>query len=270
MQELSNQLKKNNRTIGLIPTMGFLHEGHLSLIRAIKKHCDIRVVSIFVNPKQFGPSEDFDKYPRDFFRDKQLCSKEGVDIIFHPSAEEIYQDNHKTYIITEDLSKKLCGITRPQHFRGVATIVAKLFNIIKPDIAIFGQKDAQQYIILEKMVKDLNFDTKLVMAPIIREPDGLAMSSRNKYLNNEERKDAIILYQSLQFAKEKIKNGETDTDLMGKEMKGMIKNTKNASLDYLAFVDINTLEPVKNTGKNTLIALAVFIGKTRLIDNIII
>lgn len=270
MQELSNQLKQNNRKIGLVPTMGFLHEGHLSLIRIIKKNCDICVVSIFINPTQFGPTEDFEKYPRDFSRDKQLCNQEGTDIIFYPSAEDLYRNSHKTFIITEDLSKKLCGITRPTHFRGVTTIVAKLFNIVKPDNAIFGQKDAQQFVIIKRMVEDLNYDIKLIMAPIVRDKDGLAMSSRNKYLNSHERKDAFVLYKSLQLAKNMIKKGEKDTKTIGNEMRKLINNSNSASLDYLSFVDINTLEPVNKIRKDTLIALAVFIGDTRLIDNIII
>ena len=205
MQALTNELKRNGHKIGLIPTMGFLHEGHLSLIRKIKTNCDIRIVSIFVNPTQFGPAEDFDNYPRDFSHDEKLCIQEDVNFIFYPSIEEIYRKNHKTFVITEDLSKKLCGVTRPTHFKGVTTIVAKLFNIVKPDVAIFGQKDAQQYIILKKMVSDLNFEIEMIMAPIIRESDGLAMSSRNKYLNTNERKDAVILYQCLQLAEKMIK-----------------------------------------------------------------
>jgi pantoate--beta-alanine ligase len=270
MQELVDRLKQDAHKIGFIPTMGFLHEGHLSLFRVAKKYSDIRIVSIFVNPTQFAPSEDFEKYPRDFTRDKKLCTQEGIDYIFYPSVEEMYQKNHKTYVFIDDLSKKLCGITRPTHFKGVTTVVAKLFNIVKPDIAVFGQKDAQQCVIIKKIILDLNFDIKIVIAPIIREPDGLAMSSRNRYLDGNERQDAIILYRSLQLAEKMIKQGEIDTNNIKEKMEELIQEVPSASIEYISIVDPDTLDPVDKIKKSTLIAIALYIGHTRLIDNIII
>jgi pantoate--beta-alanine ligase len=270
MQALAEGLKRNAHRVGFIPTMGFLHQGHLSLFQAAKKYCDQRIVSIFVNPIQFAPNEDFETYPRNFARDEKLCETEGIDYIFYPSAEEMYQQDHKTYIITEDLAKKLCGITRPAHFKGVTTVVAKLFNIVKPDVVVFGQKDAQQCIIIKRMIHDLNFNIKMVIAPIIREADGLALSSRNRYLNSEERKDATILYRSLQSARDMIDRGEHDANNIKNHVVELIQKVPGSSIEYISIVDADTLDPVNEIKKNTLIALAVYIGKTRLIDNILI
>src|SRR3989338_4091671 len=204
------KIKKENKTIGLVPTMGYLHEGHLSLMRQAKRDCHISLVSIFVNPTQFGPKEDYKKYPRNLKRDLTLARSAGVDIVFSPSAEEIYPENYRTYVNVEKLTDGLCGASRPGHFRGVATIVTKLFNLVRPDIAYFGQKDAQQARVIEKMAEDLNTGIKIKVMPIVREAAGLAMSSRNVYLNKEERKEAIVLYQSLKLAKKMILSGEGD------------------------------------------------------------
>ncbi|MEJ2544130.1 MAG: pantoate--beta-alanine ligase [Calditrichaceae bacterium] len=199
MKEWSDAQREKGLRIGFVPTMGFLHEGHLSLMRIAQEKCDTLVVSIFVNPTQFAPGEDFERYPRNLERDEALCAKEGVKIIFYPSSEKMYPKNHHTYVITEQLSQVLCGKSRPTHFKGVTTIVCKLLNIVKPHIAVFGQKDAQQAIILKRMVADLNMDAELIIAPIVREPDGLAMSSRNKYLDDSQRQEATVLYRSLQM-----------------------------------------------------------------------
>ena len=223
-----------------------------------------------MNSTQFGPNEDFNRYPRDFDRDKELCENEGVDIIFHPSKEEMYLKSHRTFIITKNLANKLCGVSRPTHFRGVTTVVAKLFNSIKPHAAIFGQKDAQQSLIIMRMTNDLNMDVKIVIAPIIRENDGLALSSRNEYLDKTERVQAVVLYQSLQRAEELIKSGERNVKNLEKIMLEKINSVSIARLDYLSFVDFENLEQVKVIKDNTLIALAVYFGKTRLIDNTII
>jgi pantoate--beta-alanine ligase len=270
MRELAAGLKQDARRIGFIPTMGFLHQGHLSLFQLAKKYCDLRIVSIFVNPIQFGPNEDFDRYPRDFKHDEKLCEKEGIDYIFYPAAEEMYQKDHKTYIITEDLAKKLCGITRPGHFQGVTTVVAKLFNIVKPEVVVMGQKDAQQCVIIKRMILDLNFDIKMMIAPTVREADGLAMSSRNRYLNSEERKNATVLYRSLQLARDLIMKGEICADQIKNQMTELIYQVPGASIEYLSIVDADNLESQKEIKGSTLITLAVYLGKTRLIDNILI
>jgi pantoate--beta-alanine ligase len=250
--------------------MGALHEGHLSLIRRARKENDIVIVSIFVNPAQFGPKEDFKNYPRDLKRDSRLCRKGGVDVLFYPDAKQIYPQNYKTYITVEGLSDSLCGKFRPGHFRGVATIVAKLFNIVSPDIAYFGQKDAQQAIIIKRMIEDLNMPVKIKVMPIVREPDGLAMSSRNIYLSPQERKDAAVLYASLIRAKKLIIEGKKDPQGVTKEMKKMIEDKKSAKVQYIAIVNPENLKQVNKIRGRTLVLLAVYIGKTRLIDNIIV
>jgi pantoate--beta-alanine ligase len=270
MQQTADMLRIQGKTIGFVPTMGFLHEGHLSLIQICRQQTDIVVVSIFVNPTQFAPDEDFNRYPRDFNRDEALCSRENTDILFYPAVNEMYGHDHKTYVITDDLAQKLCGQSRPDHFRGVTTVVTKLFNIIRPHTAVFGQKDAQQYLIIKRLVKDLDFNINIVVGPIVRETDGLAMSSRNKYLNPQERQEALILVQALETAKSLIKYGNINADEIRLKMRQIISSTPSAEIDYIAIVNVKNLEPVDTISADTLIALAVYIGKTRLIDNIII
>jgi len=270
LQTLIEREKKKGKIIGLVPTMGYLHSGHISLIKRAKKDCGIVVVSIYVNPTQFGPGEDYQRYPRDLERDKKLAKEAGTDILFVPSDEEIYPDSFHTYIQVEELSGRLCGVSRPIHFRGVATIVAKLFNIVKPTKAYFGWKDAQQLIILKKMVKDLNMDVEVVGLPTVREKDGLAISSRNKYLSKQERKIAPILYQALVKAKKMVNSGENNSARVLQQAKDLIKKKKGVKIDYLKAVNLIDLKDAKKIKKNTLIAIAAWIGKTRLIDNVII
>ena len=270
MSTFSKILRKEGKVIGFVPTMGYLHEGHLSLIKTAKKHTDVVIVSVFVNPIQFGPSEDFDKYPRDPKRDEDLACFAGADVIFYPSTKEMYPKGYSTYVDVENLTEGLCGASRPGHFRGVATVVAKLFGIVKPNMAYFGQKDAQQAIVIKKMVKDLNMDVELKVLPTVREPDGLAMSSRNINLSGPERQDAFVLYLSLNKAESMIKEGEREAKKIIKAMKDLIEEKKSARIDYVSIVDTENLKPLGNISGEVLIALAVFIGKMRLIDNIII
>jgi len=270
MQERALEIRSGGKTISCVPTMGFLHEGHLSLIRAARPVADILVVTIFVNPTQFGPSEDLSSYPRDLDRDLSLCEKEGVDIIFAPVKEDIYPEGYSTYIEESDLSRGLCGATRPGHFRGVTTVVAKLFNIVQPDVAFFGRKDYQQSRVIIKMVKDLNIPVRIEVRPIVREEDGLAMSSRNKNLDPDQRREALCLRRALLKAEELIKAGEAAAPVIRKEMEAVIGSQPQARIDYIEIRDGETLEPVDPAGEGTLIALAVFIGKTRLIDNLVI
>ncbi len=270
MQEFANRTRKAGRIIGFVPTMGYLHEGHLSLMRLARPRCDVLVVSIFVNPTQFGPGEDFERYPRDLARDELLCEQEQVDVIFYPSAEEMYPQPYRTYIQVEELSETMCGLSRPGHFRGVTTVVGKLFNIVKPHFAVFGQKDFQQAVIIKKMVLDLNFDLEIVTAPIVREPDGLAMSSRNKYLSESERQEALVLYKSLKLARQLVEEGIRESERIREEMEKLIRNSPSAAIDYIAIVDPETLQPVRRIEQKTLIALAVKIGSTRLIDNLLV
>lgn len=262
-----NPLKEKGQSIGLVPTMGFLHEGHLSLIQRAREENDFVMVSIFVNPTQFGENEDFGSYPKDLERDLKKCQEAGVDLVFHPSPQDMYTD-HKTYIKVEDLSEKLCGVTRPIHFRGVATVCAKLFNISKADRAYFGQKDAQQFIILQKMVQDLNFDIQLIPCPIVREKSGLALSSRNKYLSPKEKEDALVLQKSLKKAKAMLDDHKDPKDILA-EMKKIIEEVDYAKIDYIKIVDAKNLEDVDKITDDVLVALAVEIGPARLIDNII-
>jgi len=272
MQKVADELRKEGKIIGVVPTMGYLHEGHLSLIRLAKEKSDVVITTIFVNPLQFAPNEDYDRYPRDFERDVKLAQSAGCDIIFHPSVEEMYPQNFLTYVEVDKLTKVLEGEFRPTHFRGVTTVVAKLFNITKPHIAVFGQKDAQQALIIKQMVRDLNFDIEIIVAPIVREPDGLAMSSRNVYLSDSERKDATVLYESLKLAEKLIENGERNSKNIILKMEELIKSKATAKIDYIAIVEPETLEKVEtlSEGKEYLIALAVRIGSTRLIDNTIV
>lgn len=270
MSTLAKVFKRENKAIGFVPTMGCLHEGHLSLIKAAKKHADLAVISIFVNPIQFGPEEDFHKYPRDLKKDELLARGAGADVLFYPSAEEMYPEDHMTYVNVEKITDALCGSSRPGHFKGVATVVTKLFNIVKPDIAYFGQKDAQQAFVIKKMAQDLNMGIDIKIMPIIREDDGLAMSSRNTYLSQEERKDAAVLYNSLIKAQELIAGGEKRPLEIIKVMKDMILAKKTAKIDYVSIVDTKNLKCVDKVSGELLIALAVYIGRTRLIDNIIV
>jgi len=267
LQKKIRALKRRGKTIGFIPTMGYLHEGHLSLVRRARKECDIVVISIFVNPSQFGPREDFKKYPRNMKRDMRLC-KPYCDILFYPSARAMYSEDFLTYVTVDTLSTVLCGASRPGHFRGVVTIVAKLFNCVMPDKAYFGQKDAQQAVIIRKMVTDLDMPIEIKTLPIIREQDGLAMSSRNKYLSPRERAESTVLYQSLCLAKKLIAQGERKSAVAVSQMKKLIKKAKSARIDYVSVNDVHTLEPLKRIRGQVYILIAVNIGKTRLIDNI--
>ena len=271
MQSYVRKCKLDGKTIGFVPTMGYLHEGHLSLVRIARKRCDILVVSIFVNPTQFGPEEDFDKYPRDFGRDKKLCEQENVDIIFAPSVEEMYPKDSVTYVdMAGEMTKVLCGKYRPGHFRGVMTVVSKLFNIVQPDIAVFGRKDGQQLAVIRRMVSDLNFPIEIIGGETVRESDGLAMSSRNKYLTEEQRKSAPALYKSLLLAKTMIENGETDSSKIVERMRDYISNSGDFKIQYIEIVDADTLTPVDKIRNKVMIALAAFLGETRLIDNIVV
>jgi len=268
MQKFAAQTKKCGKIIGFVPTMGYLHQGHLSLARQAKKDADIVIMSIFVNPAQFGPKDDFKKYPRNLKQDCRLAKKAGVDIIFYPAANEMYPENYQTCVEVVELSKPLCGRSRPGHFKGVTTVVVKLFNIVKPDIAYFGQKDAQQAVIIKQMVSDLNMDLKIKVMPIIREPGGLAASSRNAYFSSSQRKDALVLKKALQKAVLMIKSDEKYEKNIIKAMKNIINSVSSSMIDYIAIADAKTLKPAKHLKGDILIALAVKIGKTRLIDNV--
>lgn len=259
--------KNQNLTIGFVPTMGYLHNGHKSLIEKARLENEKVVVSIFVNPMQFGPNEDYEKYPRDIEHDLQICADAGADLVFAPSVDEMYTSKNLVYIDTDKLGEGLCGKTRPNHFRGVCTVVAKLFNIVTPDKAYFGQKDAQQLAILKRMVQDLNFDIEMVACPIIRELNGLALSSRNSYLSLEERSAALVISKSLEQAKRLLANGERNANIIKKTITEMIEDEPLARIDYVDVVDMNLLEHVCEINAPVLIAAAVYIGKTRLIDN---
>ncbi|MFV0517896.1 MAG: pantoate--beta-alanine ligase [Aminipila sp.] len=266
-RKIVKQWKKDGLSVGLVPTMGYLHEGHGSLIKKCREENDKVVVSIFVNPTQFGENEDLGSYPRDLDRDLQVCESYGADFIFHPEVSEVY-DDEKAYVNIEDLSSHLCGKSRPIHFKGVCTIVSKLFNIVAPDTAYFGQKDAQQLAIIKKMVKDLNFDIKVVGCPIIREKDGLAVSSRNVYLNEEERKAALCLSKAIKRGQDVISLNLESSDII-EEMSSIIQGEPLAKIDYIQVVDSITMRPVDKVESSVLVAMAVYIGNTRLIDNFI-
>ncbi len=259
-----------NQTIGFVPTMGYFHEGHLELMRRARKENDIVVVSVFVNPIQFGPAEDFNRYPRDLKSDFNNASKIGVDYVFTPLANKIYPEGFKTYVEVEEISELLCGHYRPGHFRGVTTVVALLFNIVQPDRAYFGAKDYQQMIIIKRMVKDLHFDLEIVEVPTVREKDGLAMSSRNEYLSKEERQAALILSKSLSVAQNLFTKGEHQIDKIRAEMEKVISTEPKFRLEYLNFCQLDNLKELKIIDRPTLIAMAGYIGKTRLIDNTVI
>ena len=270
VREQVKEWKKQGLSVGLVPTMGYLHEGHKSLIDRAVAENDKVVVSVFVNPMQFGPTEDLESYPRDMDRDAALCEDAGADLIFHPEPSEMYEDDFSSFVDMNTLTGGLCGKTRPIHFRGVCTVVAKLFNIVTPDRAYFGQKDAQQLAVIRHMVSDLSYGIEIVGCPIIREEDGLAKSSRNTYLNPEERKAALILSQSLNEGKKLVEAGEKDASKIKKVITDKINTEPLARIDYVEVVDWKTLEPVETIEGTILTAIAVYIGKTRLIDNFII
>ena len=270
VRENVTEAKKQGKTIGFVPTMGALHEGHISLVEEAKKKCDYIVVSIFVNPTQFGPSEDFEKYPRPIEDDLRKCEKAGVDLVFNPSANEMYPEKVITWVNVEKITENLCGSSRPGHFRGVTTVCAKLFNIVTPDFAFFGQKDAQQAIVIKRMVADLNMPLEIVVCPIIREDSGLALSSRNKYLSEQEREDASNIYKSLQKCKEMVDSGCRNTESILAEMRNILETKESIEVEYISIVDVKTLENIDSIQDNALAAIAVRIGSTRLIDNFLI
>jgi pantoate--beta-alanine ligase len=270
VREAVGQFKSEGKSIGFVPTMGFLHEGHLSLVRESVQKTGATVVSIFINPTQFGPGEDFKEYPRDLERDSSLLENEGVDIMFSPDQEEMYPKGFRSSVEVLDLQDKLCGHSRPGHFRGVCTVVLKLFQIVDPDIAFFGQKDAQQAVIIKKMVQDLNLHVAIGVLPIIREEDGLALSSRNNYLDIEERRAAGCLFKSLQKAEMMIREGEKNPRRIIQAMERIIHSEPLASKDYIEIVDLDNLDPLDRIEGDVLVALAVFIGEVRLIDNMIV
>ena len=270
MQTLSNKVREEGKTIALVPTMGFFHQGHLSLMEEGRRRGDLLVISIFVNPTQFGAGEDYEDYPREMERDKQLAEETGVDVIFAPSVAEMYPSGNQTYVSVEEVTRNLCGILRPMHFRGVTTVVCKLLNIVKPHVAIFGEKDFQQLVAIRQMVSDLNLDMEIVGMPIYREEDGLAMSSRNRYLTTDGRKAALCLSHSLKRAKELFEQGERNTEEIIKEARNIIEAEKLARIDYVKICDIKTLKDVEQINQEAVLALAVKIGKARLIDNIVL
>lgn len=271
MQNWCWEKKRQGKTIGIVPTMGYLHEGHLSLVREARSNCDLTVVSIFVNPIQFGVGEDFEDYPRDLAKDSSLLEQAGVDALFAPTIREMYPPGYNSYVeVTGEITGKLCGRSRPGHFRGVTTVVSKLFNICLPDVAYFGQKDAQQVMIIEKMVQELNFPLRIVRVPIVREADGLAMSSRNVYLSSELRSQALVLSQSLQKARETILGGEKDAAKIKSLLRETINTSSEANIDYAEIYDAVDLADVEVIKGRVLLALAVRFGTTRLIDNMIV
>jgi pantoate--beta-alanine ligase len=270
VEAVIRQVRNRGRTIGLVPTMGYLHEGHLSLVRLAHKHADYVVVSIFVNPAQFGPKEDLTRYPRDPARDRRFLKRAGADLLFRPTVQEMYPRGYRTFVDVADLSGVLCGLSRPGHFRGVATVVLKLFNIVRPDVAVFGRKDFQQTVVIKRMARDLNIGVQIVTGPTVREKSGLAMSSRNDYLTPRQRRDAAVLYQTLRQARVEIRKGATsDPKVLIGKMKKRIAG-RGGRVDYVAVVNPDELTPVVKARRGDLVALAVFFGKTRLIDNIVI
>lgn len=270
MTAFSRTAQRAGKQVGFVPTMGALHQGHLSLVRAARAQSDVVVVSIFVNPTQFGPNEDFAKYPRSFEQDKAMLESEDVDCIFYPTVEEMYPAGATTWVTVEGLSEKLDGRSRPGHFRGVSTVVSKLFNIVHPNAAFFGQKDAAQVAIIRKMVRDLNIDVKVIVCPIVRESDGLAMSSRNAYLNPHEREQALVLNRSLMRVQSLVKQGEQSAARLIEAGKGTIAEEPAVRLDYFEIVNPDTLDPVGNISRGALVAVAAYVGPTRLIDNLLL
>jgi pantoate--beta-alanine ligase len=270
MRSLAASLRREGKTISFVPTMGFLHEGHLSLIRRAREECDIVVVSIFVNPTQFGPNEDFERYPRDAEGDRKKCGSAGVDIIFMPEAKEMYPEKPTVFVTVEGLSDILEGAIRPGHFRGVATVVAKLFNIVKPHKAFFGQKDFQQCVVIKRMVNGLNMDVEVVVLPIVRETEGLAMSSRNSYLNADERRAATVLYRALTAARDLFIAGAKEPEKLKQKMRAVLLTEHGVGIDYVEVSDPETLAPLDTAGGNMVLLVAARVGKTRLIDNLLI
>jgi pantoate--beta-alanine ligase len=270
LSELGEARRSFTGTVGLVPTMGYLHEGHLSLVRRACEECEHVVVSIFVNPAQFGPREDLSKYPRDLERDLSLMQPIGPDLVWTPTAEIMYPPGYQTWVETETITRHLEGSMRPGHFRGVTTVVAKLFNAVQPDKAYFGQKDAQQAAVIRQMTRDLSYPIEIVVCPIVREPDGLAMSSRNVYLNPEERRAATVLYRSLSAAKNVYENGERDAEELRQIMREVLATEPEAQMQYVSCADYDTLEELETIKGKALLSMAVFLGKTRLIDNFVL
>ena len=272
MSSVARKIRRDqDRTVGLVPTMGALHEGHLSLVREARRMCDVVVVSVFVNPTQFGPGEDFEHYPRDLTKDTALLTDYNVDYIFAPTVEEMYPKGFSTYVNVEGLSEQLEGASRPGHFRGVATVVTILLNTVRPDFAFFGQKDAQQALVIKRLVKDLAFDTEIVVLPIVREDSGLAISSRNLYLNADEQASAAVIHRALSRAKTAYKEGERSAARLADVVRSTVETEPRARLDYVAIADADTLDPLDRIDERpTLVAVAAYIGKTRLIDNMIL
>lgn len=270
IKEYNELYETLSKPIALVPTMGYLHKGHLSLVKEARKNCAYLVVSIFVNPTQFAPGEDLDKYPKDLKKDIALLKKEGVDFVFTPTSSEMYAGDFDTWVNVHGVTKTLEGAKRPTHFKGVATVVAKLFNIIKPQIAYFGQKDAQQAVVIKKMVKDLSYGIDIEVLPIVRDADGLALSSRNKYLSAKERKAAVILYKSLFLAENLFQEGVKESKIIIEKMTKLISEEPLARIDYISINDAATLKDVENIKDKALVSLAVYFGDTRLIDNIVL
>ncbi|KPJ69120.1 MAG: pantoate--beta-alanine ligase [Syntrophobacter sp. DG_60] len=270
MQTLSNKLRKEGKKIAFVPTLGYFHKGHLSLMKRGKNLANVLIISIFVNPIQFGAGEDFRNYPRDLKRDLSLAETVGVDMVFVPKIEDIYPSNYQTYVEVAQVTQPLCGISRSGHFRGVTTIVAKLFNIVKPDIALFGLKDYQQYTVIRRMVKDLNYDIDIIGCPTVREPDGLAMSSRNTYLTVEQRKSALCLFESLKLAEKLVKNGQKNAKAIIEKIISYIESRPYTQIDYVKICDPETLKDLDYLNHKVLLALAVKVGEARLIDNAIL
>lgn len=270
MTRLSHEAHRAGKRVGFVPTMGALHQGHISLVRAARAQCDVVVASVFVNPTQFGPNEDFARYPRNLEEDSRLLAAEKTDYLFSPSVDHIYPGGASTWVTVEGISDKLDGRSRPGHFRGVTTVVAKLFQIVQPDLAFFGQKDAAQSAIIRKMVRDLNFPVRVVVCPIVREPDGLAMSSRNAYLSPSERKQATVLSRSLQRVQALAAQGEREAARLAAAGKQVMSEEPSVRLDYFELVSPDTLDPVADTSQGALVAVAAYVGGTRLIDNIVL
>jgi len=270
VRALVEETRRRGASVGLVPTMGYLHEGHLSLVRRARQENDYVVLSIFVNPTQFGPGEDLERYPRDLERDLELAEQAGVDLVFAPAAEEMYAPDHRTWVEVEELTRGLCGRSRPGHFRGVTTVVTKLFGICRPDRAYFGQKDAQQALVIRRMTRDLDLGAEVVVAPIVREADGLALSSRNVYLSEEERRAAPMLQRALCEAEVAVRAGERDAEAVRDQVRRRIEGVPGARVDYVELVSTQTLQSVERITGEVLLAVAVFFGKTRLIDNVII
>jgi pantoate--beta-alanine ligase len=270
LKKIVKKNKKTGKVIGFVPTMGALHEGHLSLIDRAKKESDYLIASIFINPLQFGPSEDLKRYPRDIKNDKRILKEKKVDLLFYPQADKIYAHDFSTFVEEAKLSKKLCGKSRPGHFKGVTTVITKLFNIVDPDLSYFGQKDYQQALIVKKIVRDLNFSVKIKIAPTIREKDKLALSSRNLYLSKKERKESQSIYQALLQAKQMINKGEKDPKKITNQINKIIANNSTASIDYIEICNANNLKKIKKIEGKVFVGIAAYFGKTRLIDNIIV